>query len=437
LTIRFSIHPDALAVSFFKWRDITKQPGVAAGSPEVFNLEVATESRYRFIVGAIILLAMLAAGALWVAPGPLFPLIMRDLSADRTTVSWLTSIVSLVMGICAIPAGILASRIGLKRTFAIGFFLMTSAVLSPFCSNVMPLLATRILFALGVAMTFPVAGGLIMQWFHGRELPLFNGLNSSSISLGNTIVLFTAVPVANAFGWKAPLTTYGVVCLVFALSWLILGKENRSYSSGLDNESPPINIITVLKRKTTIILGLTVAGPFILFMAISSWLPTYYNEVFGIPLSQASWMTGLFPIFGIVGCILGGVLPMRTGLRKPFLLIPGGLISLAALGTFLINNTIINCISIALFGMCDYIFVPVVFTLCMELPDVTPPIATLVIAAMLAIGNVCGFTGPMIVGFLTDLTGSYLPGMLVCSLLGFSLFVGGLLLPETGPGRTR
>ena len=62
-----------------------------------------------------------------------------------------------------------------------------------------------------------------------------------------------------------------------------------------------------------------------------------------------------------------------------------------------------------------------------------PQVAALIIAAMLAIGNVLGFTGPLIVGFLTDITGSYLPGLVVCSVLSWSLLIGGLLLPDTGP----
>jgi cyanate permease len=282
-------------------------------------------------------------------------------------------------------------------------------------------------------MTFPIAGGLIMQWFQGKELPLFNGLNTSSLSMGNTIALFTVVGIANSYDWRSSLTAYGIFCAVIAICWLVFGREGIYQNPQSNKEAIQVGIWQVLRRKTTIILGMTAAGPFILFMAISSWLPTYYNEIFGISLSQASSVTGLFPIFGIVGSILGGILPMRTGLRKPFLIIPGVILGFAALGTFIINNPVVNYISVALFGICDYIFVPVVFTICMELPDTTPTIAALVIAAMLAIGNVFGFTGPMIVGLLTDLTGSYLPGLLTCSVLGFSLLIGGLLLPETGP----
>ena len=284
-------------------------------------------------------------------------------------------------------------------------------------------------------MTFPIAGGLVMQWFSGKEIPLINGLNMSITSMGNTIALFTAVLIANAFGWKAPLTVYGIAAFVFALAWLVLGREHREHTNTPEAEDAPlpISIGALLKQRTTLLLGLTVSGPFILFMAISSWLPAYYNEVFGMPLSQAGSITGLFPLFGIVGCILGGLLPMRTGLRKPFLVIPGILLGFAALATFLVNNLVVIYISIALFGICQLISMPVIFTICMELPGTTPQVAALTIAAMLAIGNVLGFTGPLIVGFLTDMTGSYLPGLVVCSVLSWSLLIGGLLLPETGP----
>jgi hypothetical protein len=41
------------------------------------------------------------------------------------------------------------------------------------------------------------------------------------------------------------------------------------------------------------------------------------------------------------------------------------------------------------------------------------------------------------VGYLADYTGSYLPGFIFCCVLSLSLFIGGLLLPETGPGRAK
>ncbi len=69
----------------------------------------------------------------------------------------------------------------------------------------------------------------------------------------------------------------------------------------------------------------------------------------------------------------------------------------------------------------------------MELPGVTPRTGAIVLALALGVGNVGGFAGPLIVGYLADLTGSYMPGLIICCALSLSLFAGGVLLPETGP----
>jgi len=397
-------------------------------------MNVRTKNGYRFIIEVLISGVIFFAGLLWIAPSPLFPMIMQDYGVERATVSFTTSVISLIMGASSIPAGIIASRIGLRKTFSIGVFLMTAGALTLFCSNITQLIATRVVIAIGIAMTFPIAGGMVMQWFGERELPLINGINMSMIALGNCVALFVGVPIARAFGWKATLALYGAIVLIFALAWLVLGKERKSRTteSGSEDADLPINIGAALKRKTTIVLGLTVSGPFIAFMAISSWLPTYYNEVFGIPLSQASSITGLLPFFGIVASIIGGLLPTWTGLRKPLLVIPGILIGFATMSTFLFNNLIIIYLSVIFLGLCGLIFMPSVFTIAMELSG-SPREAAIVISAALALGNVAGSTGPFIVGFLTDVTGSYLPGFLLCSILSWSLLVGGLLLPETGP----
>jgi cyanate permease len=390
---------------------------------------------YRFVVEAVLLGLQLCVGIIWVAPGPIFSAIMQEFSVDRTVVSLTTSLVPLLMAAFAIPAGILASRIGLKKVFSVGALLMAAGILTLFSTNIYQLLASRIIIAIGVALSFPLISALVMQWFKPREIPLVNGLNMSASTVGNAIALFGTVAIANAFGWRWSLASYSILALAFAIAWVLFGRERKLMivNPQKDSAVPRLSIAGALRQKTTFLIGLSMIGPFIIYMAISSWLPTYYHEVFGMSLVKASSIAGLFTIFGIPACILGGFLPMRTGLRKPFLIIPGLLLGIAALGTFITNNLVVIYISVALFGICDLIYMPSLITLAMELPGLSPHTAAVVIAMGMAIGNLSGFAGPLLVGWLTDMTGSYLPGFIICSLLSFSLFIGALLLPETGP----
>ncbi|MBI2830286.1 MAG: MFS transporter [Chloroflexi bacterium] len=392
-------------------------------------------SRYRFVVEFLLAGLLLCVGLLWLAPGPLFPLIMKDYGVDRVTVGLTTSIMSLAMGMAAIPAGILASKIGLRKSFGIGAFLMAAGLLTPLSTGIISLIGTRVVTALGVAMLFPIASGLAMQWFHSKDMPLINGINMSATTIGNSIALFLTFSLAQTSGWERALAIYGAVAFVMALGWLVFGRESKPSIAGPGEtleKSPPVKIGAVLRQRNTLLLGLSVTGPFIAFMAMSSWLPTYYNEVFDMPLSRASAITGLIPLFGIPACIIGGILPLRIGLRKPFLLVPGIIQVFAALGTFMVDNPAIIYVSIALFGMSGLIFIPTVFTIAMELPGSNSKTAALIIAGALAVGNVAGFAGPVIVGSLADLTGSYLPGFIISSILSLTLF-SALLLPETGP----
>ena len=51
-------------------------------------------------------------------------------------------------------------------------------------------------------------------------------------------------------------------------------------------------------------------------------------------------------------------------------------------------------------------------------------------------GNLGNFVGPLLVGYLADVTGSYLPGFFTAASFSLTLLVAGLLLPETGPKGT-
>jgi cyanate permease len=189
---------------------------------------------------------------------------------------------------------------------------------------------------------------------------------------------------------------------------------------------------SIIKRKETIIMGVCAAGPFLAYNGLMSWLPTYYNENFSLSLSDAGFIAGMGNLFAVPVCIIGSLMIMKTGLRKPFIIVPGILIGFAALMSFLVNNVVLLYVSIAVFGMSFFIFQPAIMTLAMELPGMTPQRATIVIAIAWAIGNFAGFFGPLIIGLLKDMSGSYLPGLLVCSILSLSLFIGGFFLPETG-----
>jgi MFS family permease len=401
---------------------------------------VEDKNRYRFVIQAIISLVRICSGMIWASAGPLLPLIMSSFGLTRGSVGWFASVAPLTITLLAVPIGIIGTRYSLKKTFAVGAFFQAAGILAPFCTSYATILITRMCFAIGTAITFPLVTAIAAQWFTRRELPLINGITMSFNSLGNAIAFTSTVPIATALSWRAPMTIYGAAALTCAAAWLIFGRDRKGLApignasaAPLPKSGPDITVRQALTQRSTILLALATMGCWCLGNSIGSWLPTYYHQVFNMPLAKASSITAIITVVGTASCLAGGILTLRLGRRKPFLIIPGAFLGISALGAVLFNNTPVIYISLIFFGIFGNLQSPTLFAIPFELPNISPRTGAIVIFAMLFAGNFGNFIGPLFVGYLADLTGSFLPGFIISVFISFGLLAAGLMLPETGP----
>jgi cyanate permease len=260
-----------------------------------------------------------------------------------------------------------------------------------------------------------------------------------TINLGSAIAFLATIPLATAHSWKTPITVYGAVALVFAIVWMVLGRDqttvpikNEPIETPVSDKKPDPTLRQILTNKSTILLALAMMGSASLGNSIGSWLPSYYHEVFKMPLEKASSILVVITVGGTLACITGGILAMRLERHKPLLIISGAFMGLSALSTILFNNLAVIYIGVAFYGIFANLASPSLLTIPMQLPDMSMRSGVIVISVMIAGGNIGNFLGPLIVGFLTDITGSYLPGFVTVSVLSLSLLAAGLLLAETG-----
>jgi CP family cyanate transporter-like MFS transporter len=407
---------------------------------------VENNNRYRFVIQTLVILIRGCVGLVWAAAGPLIPLLMQAFGISRGSAGWFASIAPITIAAVSLPLSIFLSRYSLKKTFAVGAFLQGAGLLTPVADSYALIMVTRILFAIGTAVTVPVASAILAEWFSSRKLPLINGVMMSFINLGNAIAFVATVPIATVLSWQAPITIYGAFGVTCATAWVIFGRDQKrrhtlstetAGSPEIIDNRPDLSFRQVLKQRSTIMLALAVMGSWALGNAIGSWLPNYYHEVFHMPLEKASSILALTTVGGTAACIAGGILPMRMGRRRPFVILAGASIGLCAVTAVLFNNMAIIVISVALFGIMGNIQNPSLFTIPMELPNMSIRSGVIVISVMQSGGNLGNFIAPLIVGYIADITGSYLPGFFICAALSLSLLAAGLLLPETGPkGKT-
>ncbi len=360
---------------------------------------------------------------------PLFPAMMNEFEVSRATVALLSSGLMISILVMRIPSGVIASRIGLKRIFTLGSLLASSGGLSFLASQFWMLVASRILFGAGISLNQAAAMGLIMRWFPSRELPIINAMFNMAGPLGTTLALAITVPVAGVFGPRGALTLYGLGVFVLTVAWMFLGRESQDRVVSHGEHAPSFGELWwAARHKIAIMLALTAMGPMALWNACNNWLPTYYHEAFGWPLAYASSIASLINLAGIPAGLIGGILTSRLTHRGPIFMVPGLIAVFAGLGSFLIDNQTLVIASVLVLGLCLGVFWPALLTIPMEVPGITPRTVPMFFGGMYTIAQVGAVIAPVSVGFLTDLTGSYLPGLVLWSVASTSLFFGGLAL---------
>lgn len=396
-------------------------------------------NRYRFVIQANICLVRMFSGGIWASAGPLLPLIIGAYGLSSGTAAWYASVSPLAIIILTAPLGLVASRFSPKKLFTFGAILQAGGLLAPLCGSYFPLLLTRACYALGAGITFPLIPALASEWFSARQIPLVNGITLSFNCLGNALAFLLTIPIATAISWKPTITVYSAGALLVAISWIFLGRDRNKDKTvepvdpKASSGSPPqLTVRQALTRRSTILMSLATMGCWGLGNSLGAWLPSYYHQVFKMPLEKASSITATITLVGIVACIAGGILPLRFRRRRPFLIIPGLFLGLFAMIAVLFNNVVVIFISIACYGLLNNLYGPTLFTIPFELYKDSPSTASLVAFTVQIGGNIGNFITPLLVGYLTDLTGSYLPGFLISAALSLFMLLAGLLLPETG-----
>ena len=87
-------------------------------------------------------------------------------------------------------------------------------------------------------------------------------------------------------------------------------------------------------------------------------------------------------------------------------------------------------------GFVIWFYLPVLFTMVMERHSSNPSRAATVFAVLLGLGGIAGFLGPPAVGAIADVTGSFVPGIVLFSITAWSLLLSGILLPNTNSPRS-
>ena len=261
--------------------------------------------------------------AVWLMFGILGKPIQEEFGLSEVQLSWVVAAAALNGSLWRLPAGMVTDRIGGRKVMT--FLLLATAVPAYLVSRVESYGALLVLaFLVGFAGNAFSAGIAWNSAWQPREhqgfaLGLFGAGNvGASVTkfIGPPLIAGTAGASYFGFidgGWRLVPVVYALLLVVMAaLVWFGTPSQDRAPGTGqpLRQQVRPLRSMRVWR------FSLYYVAVFGAYVALASWLPTYYMDNFDVSLQTAALLTATYIFPASLLRPYGGHLSDRFGARR-------------------------------------------------------------------------------------------------------------------------
>ncbi len=333
----------------------TAHDGMSAADNTVARLERLPFGRTHLRVGAL-----LGVGTFFDAFDSLIiavvlTVVLTQFEVDFANAGLLISAAYVGQFIGAIGLGVVAERYGRRMGFIIAlgaFGLLSLAVATAW--NFESLLILRLLQGIGLGAEVPIAGALFNEFVRGRSrgraVMLYESIFSWGILLAPLIGLLFFALFGEESGWRLLFLFGGIPVIVAVIAYFKLPEsprwladkgrfaeaaalldemEREAQASGVTLDEPEVRtradvkptrfgelFSPVYRRRTALCAVTWFCGYFILY-GFSTWLPTLYVRLGGLPIQNALGLTVIASAIYLVEIYVFAFTVDRVG-RKPW-----------------------------------------------------------------------------------------------------------------------
>ncbi len=393
--------------------------------------KVGRPPRYRWAILALAFLATLIEHLLLFSSSPLVSQIMPEMNISYTQAGFILPMSFLMITLLRIPWGLLCDRIGVKLTMGLAIATMSVAgLLRGFAVNYWTLLIFQAFLGVGVAAIVPCLPKLAAAWFPPEELGLATGIYVAGFSIGNMLGLGLTPHVLAVVGtWRGTFHVYGVSGLVLAAAWWLIAREPTTHKARSKSSLRKDIAAIVRMRDVWVLTGLLLCAMGS-YDTLCYWLPSMLVELKGVPSVTAGLLASMLPLGFLVAGLTTGVSSDRIGLRKPFIWILG-LVSGPAILAIEKSQGLPLWVTVFVSGFCTIGVLTLVFLILAELPEVAGFVASASgwVSSLANMGSVIMLT---VVGYIKDVTGSFLPAVIMIAFVAEMTLALGFVIRETG-----
>ncbi len=367
-------------------------------------------SASRWMVLAIIVLVQFQLQLVTFAPAAVASPIISNLQLTRTEFGLIISVLNITIMICQALGSVLVDRAGLKLGLFYGVALVgIGAAILLGVHSLKFLIFGRVLQGMGIGISYPVMGALIMACFSKRERPYINTIFAAVTFLGIGAGMLVTVALFRWFSgsWRHALGSYGFSILATALVWLVIGRNSQEFVAAEETSAAgaaarnPSSLSKALTMPVAWTLALGIFAVSWVYNMYFSFVPLFLESGRGISLASASRLGSLLPFSGVAGVIVFGVLATRAAWRKHLLWTSCAVVILGSIALFFGEGAMTQAgLLVAGFGLSG--FLPVVNTYLMSLPSMTPSLVAAFVVVLNVAVFMAGFISPLAVGWISQ-----------------------------------
>lgn len=381
----------------------------------------------RWAMLTIISLGFIMLTLNWFNVATAFPFIGEQFSVGLGPLSLLISLFIIGYGIAHVPGGMLATKIGMKRTLVIGLAVQgVAGVLSGIAPNYSLLAVFRILSGIGGSVFIAVAFAAVIVWFEGAEVTLALGISGgAAFSAGAAFALYIWLHLQDAVGWRWSLVLAGVLELIVAALTAIYFRvpANSHVLSGITIDRPGLK--DALGSRDLWVYGIALVGAYGAYFTTAQLFTLYATTERNFDPSLAGLLAALITLAGIPGSILGGYWADRSKNVRAFVVAPLIIVAVCVALIPFVPTWGLWVVGLAIgffliFGFASWSSVPG------RVSNIKHEHIGTATGLMLTLAAVGGFFIPIIFGDLVPAT-SYTTGWVVLGAIAFLFALVGLL----------
>ncbi|WP_051022913.1 MFS transporter [Nocardia pneumoniae] len=357
----------------------------------------------RLLVLAAIVMSALTLRVAVTAFSPLAERIGAEIGYGTAVVGVFGMIPTAMFALSGLLTPILATRLGLERT-ALTAMLMAGAgmLIRVLMSGTVELLIFSALALAGMGIGNVVIPPLVKRYFPDR-LAVVSSLYIVMVQLGTVVPAFTAVPVAEAHGWRVSLGVWALIGFAAAVPWVVVlrGRDDADRTAAPE-QAPRTGRVW----RSPIAWGM--AGMFgmtsLITYSMFTWLPKVLGEA-GASAGYGGAMVGLFAVVGLVAALTAPTVVARF--RNPFPVVVGcAVLFFTAFAGLLLAPMSAPILWVVLLGLGPSTF-PMALTL-INLRTRTPGGSAALSGFTQGVGYAVACVGPLLFGMLRTATGGWL-----------------------------